>query len=467
MARSLEKLQKQYNASSKKKFVPMGRGPGPMGRGPMNRGRMAGGKPKEMKVTVGRILSYIGKYKFLMIFVFFFMLLNTVTSLVGGYMTRPIINRLTVYAGGTVDDSSGGAIYNSLDSLVGWFKVKFSSFIQIIVGDGYNARVSELLSYIAAALIILAIIYAMTILTTYLQARIMMLISQSAIEKIRGDLFLKLQKLPVKYFDNHPTGEIMSRFVNDVDSLDNMLNNSLTSIVSGVVSLIGTFVFMVTTNIYLTLITVLFIPIFAIGGAAIAKRSRKYYGAQQAALGATNGYIEEIVTGQKVVKVFNHEDDCVEEFTALSEDLRDKQFKSQFFGGIMGPIMGNTSQISYAVTIGVGGALMCFGRLDPGALTVFAGYSKQFSMPINNLSMQASNIFSALAGAERVFAIMDEAPELPDAPDASDMDGMCGDVIFENVTFGYNPDRVILKNLTLYNISHFKSFILCQNDKER
>ena len=454
MARSLEKLQKQYNASSKKKFVPnmggpMGRGPGPMGRGPMNRGKM-GGKPKEFKATVGRILSYIGKYKFLMIFVFFFMLLNTVTSLVGGYMTRPIINRLTVYAGGTVDDSSGGAIYNSLDSLVEWFKIKFSSFIQIIVGDGYNARVSELLSYIAAALIILAIIYAMTILTTYLQARIMMLISQSAIEKIRSDLFLKLQKLPVKYFDNHPTGEIMSRFVNDVDSLDNMLNNSLTSIVSGVVSLIGTFVFMVTTNIYLTLITVLFIPIFAIGGAAIAKRSRKYYGAQQAALGATNGYIEEIVTGQKVVKVFNHEDDCVEEFTALSEDLRDKQFKSQFFGGIMGPIMGNTSQISYAVTIGVGGALMCYGKLDPGALTVFAGYSKQFSMPINNLSMQASNIFSALAGAERVFAIMDEMPEPIDSEGASDMADMRGDVTFENVTFGYNPDRVILKNLTLY-----------------
>ena len=456
MARSLEKLQKQYNASSKAKFVPSMGGPmgrGPMGRGPGGpggpRGRGMGGKPKDAKVAVGRILSYIGKYKFLMIFVFFFMLLNTVTALVGGYMTRPIINRLTVYAGGKIDESSGGAIYDSLDSIIEWFKIKFSSFIQLIVTDS-DPRVNELLSYIAAALIILAIIYATTIITTYLQARIMMVISQNAIEKIRNELFLKLQKLPVKYFDNHPTGEIMSRFVNDVDSLDNMLNNSLTSIVSGVVSLIGTFVFMVTTNILLTLVTVIFIPVFALGGAAIAKRSGKYYGAQQAALGATNGYIEEIVTGQKVVKVFNHEDDCTQEFTALSEDLRDKQFKSQFFGGIMGPIMGNTSQISYAVTIGVGGALMCFGRLDPGALTVFAGYSKQFSMPINNLSMQASNIFSALAGAERVFAIMDEAPELPDAPNASDMDGMCGDVIFENVTFGYNPDRVILKNLTLY-----------------
>lgn len=455
MARSLEKLQKQYNSSSKVKFAPggmgMGRGPGPMGRGPGARGRGMGGKPKNAKAAIGRILSYIGKYKFLMILVFLFMLLNTASSLIAGYVTRPIVNRLTVYAGGKIDESSTNSfIYQALDSSIGWFEDKFSSFISVIVGDGYNPVVSAVLSYVAAALIILVIVYVIGILTTYFQARIMMVISQNAIEKIRNDLFVKLQKLPVRYFDNHPTGEIMSRFTNDVDALDNMLNNSLTSIVSGVVTLIGTFVFMITTNIYLTLVTVIFIPIFTFGGAAIAKRSRKFYSAQQAALGATNGYIEEIVTGQKVVKVFNHEDECVEEFTSLSEDLRDKQFKSQFYGGIMGPIMGNTSQISYAVTIGLGGVLMCKNILDPGALAVFAQYSKQFSMPINNLSMQASNIFSALAGAERVFAIMDEMPEIPDADDAKTMDGLSGDVTFENVTFGYNPDRVILKNLTLY-----------------
>lgn len=451
MARSLEKLQKQYNSSNSHK-IQRGMG-GPMGgprRGPgAMRGK--GGKPKDLKGTVGRILSYIGKYKFLMIFVFLFMLINTCTSLVGGYMTRPIINRLTVYAGGTVDPSATeGAIYNTIDTMVGAFENRFSSVISHIVGDSYNETVSAVLSYIAAALIILAFVYAISIITTYLQSRIMLSISQNAIEKIRNDLFFKLQKLPVRYFDNHPTGEIMSRFTNDVDSLDNMLNNSLTSIVSGVISLIGTFVFMITTNLLLTLITILFIPIFTFGGAAIAKRSRKHYSAQQAALGAANGYIEEIVTGQKVVKVFNHESDCVEEFTSLSEDLRDKQFRSQFFGGIMGPIMSNTSQISYAVTIGVGGVLMCNGMLDPGAMSVFAGYSKQFSMPINNLSQQASNIFSALAGAERVFEIMDTPPEMPDSVNADSMEGMRGDVAFKNVTFGYNPDKIILKDLTLY-----------------
>jgi ATP-binding cassette subfamily B protein len=259
-----------------------------------------------------------------------------------------------------------------------------------------------------------------------------------------------MQKLPVRYFDTHPTGEIMSRFTNDVDNIDVMLNYSLTSIVSGFVSLIGTLVFMITTNIWLTLITIVFCPIFLFGGAAIAKASRKYYAGQQAALGAANGYIEETVTGQKVIKVFNHEEICADEFQTLNEDLRDKQMKAQFYGGIMGPVMHNTSMISYAVTIGVGGLLMCQGKLDPGALSIFAGYSKQFSMPINNLSQQTATIFSALAGAERVFAIMDEAPEKEDAPDALSPEHIKGDVVFENVTFGYNPDKVILKNLTLY-----------------
>jgi ATP-binding cassette subfamily B protein len=207
---------------------------------------------------------------------------------------------------------------------------------------------------------------------------------------------------------------------------------------------------MITTNIWLTLITIVFVPIFAIGGAKIAGASRKHYSAQQAALGAANGYVEETVTGQKVVKVFNHENTCCEEFETLNEDLRDKQLRAQFFGGLMGPIMHNTSMISYSVTIGVGGILMVAGKLDPGALQLFAQYSKQFSMPINNISQQTTAIFSALAGAERVFAVMDEAPETPDASDAIDMPDMKGDVVFENVTFGYNPDKVILKNISLY-----------------
>ncbi|MBE6583487.1 MAG: ABC transporter ATP-binding protein [Ruminococcaceae bacterium] len=423
------------------------RGGGPRGGGP----RGMGGKPKDVKKTIGRLLGYVGKYKVLLFVVLIFMMINTVMSLVGGYMTRPIINRLSAYVGLEVDaETINTPIYIMLDSAIESVKNAATGFIAGIVGDSYNPVATEVLFYIMATIMILVVIYLFTILTNYLQARVMMTISQNSVEKIRNDLFNKLQKLPVRYFDTHPTGEVMSRFTNDVDNIDVMLNNSLTSIVSGVISLVGTFVFMITTNIWLTVITIVFVPFFAIVGAKIAGASRKYYSGQQAALGAANGYIEETVTGQKVVKVFNHENTCCDEFETLNEDLRDKQMKAQFYGGIMGPIMHNTSMISYSVTIGVGGILMVAGKLDPGALQLFAQYSKQFSMPINNISQQTSSIFSALAGAERVFAVMDEEPETLDADDSLKMKDVKGEVIFKDVTFGYNPDKVILKNLSLY-----------------
>ena len=453
MARSLQELQKQYNSAARPGADMGGKrpGPGPGPRGPMQRG-MAGGKPKDMKKTVGRLLSYVGKDKALLLVVLFFMLLNTVTSLIGGYMTRPIINRLTEYATGvpTSASTTSSPIYKFMDGVILGIKDSTCNLLSPLIGDSFDEAQTAVLIYIGSALIILACIYLMTIFTHYLQARIMLTISQSSVEKIRNDLFQKLQGLPVRYFDTRPTGEVMSRFTNDIDNIDVMLNNSLTSMVSGVVSLIGTFVFMITTSVWLTLVTVFFIPIFMFGGAKIAKMSRKFYKGQQAALGAANGYIEETVTGQKVVKVFNHEGQAIEEFETLSADLRDKQFKAQFYGGIMGPIMGNTSQISYAVTIGLGGVLMVNGMLDPGALTVFAGYSKQFSMPINNISQQMATIFSALAGAERVFAVMDEAPETPDSETVKPMPNIKGDVVFDNVTFGYDPDKIVLKNISLY-----------------
>ena len=450
MARSLQELQKQYHSSSKP-AGPGGHG-GPRGGGPRGKGPAGmGGKPKNTKKTIGRLLKYVGKYKILLFVVLFFMMLNTVFSLIGGYLTRPIVNKLSLYAELEVDlESLNTPIYKALDSFIESVKNGATGFISSIVGDSYNDDVASVMFYIFATIMILVCIYLFTILTSYLQSRVMLAISQNSVEKIRNDLFVKLQKLPVRYFDAHPTGEIMSRFTNDVDNIDVMFNNSLTSIVSGVISLLGTLVFMITTNIWLTLITVVFVPFFAIGGAKIAGASRKYYSAQQAALGAANGYVEETVTGQKVVKVFNHEKVCCEEFETLNEDLRDKQLKAQFIGGLMGPIMHNTSMISYSVTIGVGGVLMVFGKLDPGALQLFAQYSKQFSMPINNISQQTASIFSALAGAERVFAVMDEMPEAPDAEGAVDMPDMKGDVVFENVTFGYNPDKVILKNISLY-----------------
>ena len=447
MARTLSELQKQYHSSAKPGKPMGGPGGGPRGRGPQG----PGGKPKNMKKTVGRLLSYVGKYRILLVLVLVFMMLNTVMSLIGGYMTRPIINRLWAYVGEVGDSKSlNTPIYKALDGMIEAVKNAATGLIERIVGDGYNDTAASVMFYILATIFILVFIYLFGIATNYMQARVMMTVSQNSIEMIRNDLFTRLQRLPVRYFDQHPTGEVMSRFTNDIDNIDVMFNNSLTGIVSGVISLTGTLVFMITTNIWLTLITLVFVPFFIFGGARIAKASRKFYSGQQAALGAANGYIEETVSGQKVVKVFNHEGECCEEFETLNEDLRSKQMKAQFFGGIMGPIMHNTSMISYSVTIGVGGMLMVLGRLDPGALQLFSQYSKQFSMPINNISQQTSTIFSALAGAERVFAVMDEIPEPPDPENVKSMPDMKGEVVFEDVTFGYDPDKIILKNISLY-----------------
>ncbi|MBQ8529114.1 MAG: ABC transporter ATP-binding protein [Clostridia bacterium] len=435
MARTLEQLRQQYNSVSHGTSL---RGGGP-GRGP---GPRAKGKPKNAGKTVARLLSYVGKYKGRLILVFLCMILTTLSSLCGGYLIAPIINRITLAVDPTAP-LKPSAIADLADGIIESFVS--TPFISSLMSN----TAAEVSLYVLGALIILGCVYLISAGGSYIQARLMLSVSQNSIQAIRDDLFKKLQTLPVRYFDSHPTGEIMSRFTNDVDNIDVMLNNSLTSIVSGVISLVGTFIFMLTTNIWLTLITVLFVPLLVYAVGVIGRNSSKYYGAQQAALGAVNGYIEETISGQKVIKVFNHEDECVEEMELINEDLRNKQEKAQFWGGVTGPIMHNISLISYAITLGVGGVLICTTGFTPGELTVFANYSKQFSMPINQLSMQVSTLFAALAGAERVFKVMDEIPEEPDAQDATE-DKITGHVIMENVSFGYVPEKTVLKNISLY-----------------
>lgn len=403
--RTLEDLQSRYSFSGK---APQGKGPGGPGRGPgrgpMGRGGM-GGKPKNAGKTIGRLLSYLAPYKYRLIFVLLFMIIRTGALLAGSYMLRPIINN-----------------YIAVGKYEGFFY----------------------------ALLVLAVVYFSGSLATYAQNKIMLHVTQGAIEKLRNDLFTKLERLPVRYFDSNTTGDIMSRFTNDVDNVSTMLDNSIISTISGSIQLIGTVAMMVYTNIWLTLITVAFLPLFLFGGRFIAGKSRKYYSSQQAALGAVNGYIEETVAGQKVIKVFNHEEICEDEFELLNQDLRQKQMNAQFFGGIMGPVMGNVSKMSYAFTAGIGGVLCALGKFDVGGLTIFVDYSARFSMPINELSQQVTAIFSALAGAERVFAVMDAEPEPADVAGSVDMTDMKGRVEFKNVTFGYVPEKTILKDISLY-----------------
>ena len=404
--RTLERLQQRYNSSAAagagaQNAMPK-RHHGP-GKG------MAMGKPKDAGKTIGRIFSYIGKFWPRLIVVGLCLLLSTAATMIAGYLLRPILNMI---ADGSIPAAE---------------------------------RVSSLLSM----LIVLLIVYMVGVLATFLQYRLMVGVSRSALERIRHDLFEKLQKLPVRYFDTHNNGEIMSRFTNDVDNIGQMLDNSVISMISGAATLVGTLAMMIYTNIYLTLITVVFLPLFLKGSMFIMKRSRRFYSAQQAALGAVNGYIEETVAGQKVVKVFNHEGVCEEEFGRLNDDLREKQAKALFFGGIMGPVMGNISKVSYSLTAGIGGVLCVLGRFDVGGLAIFVNYASQFARPINELSQQVSTVFSALAGAERVFQVMDEAPEEPDAENAVDP-VIEGHVVLDDVSFGYVPEKTVLKHISLY-----------------
>ncbi len=431
-ARNLEELQKRYASLGK---TGGGRGPGGPG-GPGGRrggpGTRAKGKPKDSRATVRRLAGYIAAYRFRLIIVLLCMLCSTLTSLAGGYLLRDVYNALDKDAIITAENN-----------------ILLNLLIPDAVARGQLTD-SERFWCLGIIIMVLAGIYAVGIVSTYLQGRLMMTVSQNAVEKLRNDLFKRLQRLPVRYFDSHPTGELMSRFTNDVDAIDMMINSTVTSFISGAISLVGTLAMMLYTNWILTLITLAFVPLYLFGGGLIGKKSAKYHTAQQAALGAVNGYIEETVTGSKVVKVFNHEEVCIEEFEALNNDMRNKQFKANFYGGVMGPVMHNLSNLAFAVTAGVGGLLCLFAGFDVGGLAIFCTYSRQFSFPINNVSMQMSTIFSALAGAERVFAVMDEAPETADRPDAVRMDAVKGEVVLDDVSFGYLPGQTILKHVSLY-----------------
>ena len=309
-----------------------------------------------------------------------------------------------------------------------------------------------------AGLALMAVVYVLGVGATYLQGRIMISVSQGTLKRIREHLFRKVQKLHVRYFATNPTGDIMSRFTNDVDIIGEMLNSTLVQIFSGTITLIGTLALMLYTNWVLAVVTIVVSPIIAKIGTAIAGKSRKYFMKQQTDLGKVNGYIEETVTGQKVVKVFNYEKNVVNEFSELNQSLRNSQVKAQFISGIMGPCMNAMSQVNYTLTACVGsiiafasrwGGGVPFSALDIGGLTVFVNYSRQFSRPINELAQQVTNIMSALAGAERVFNVMDETEEIDDGKKLV-LDKVHGDVLVEGVTFGYNPDKTILKDVSVF-----------------
>ena len=325
-------------------------------------------KPKDMKKTIRRLLTYLARHKLALVGVFLCLLVSVGSNLGGSYLLRPIINNF-IYSGGR--DFAGLAL--SLLQLLG--------------------------------------IYAVGAAASYAQSAAMVRLAQRGVNKLRRDLFDKLQALPLSYFDRHPHGELMSRFTNDADNVQTALEQSLVSLISSALMFVGLVVIMLATNPLLFLITVVVLALTLFLFSRLGGKSRNYYRQQQATLGDMNGNIQEMIEGLRVVKAFTHERAAKEEFQLRNTAYRDAATRANFYSTAIMPVSNNLMNISYALTAAFGGLMSILTGFDLGGLVIYLNYSKQIGQPLNQISMQLTNVLSALAGAERMFEVMDTAPE--------------------------------------------------------
>ena len=419
-------------------------------------GKVPGGpKPKNMKKTIGTLLKYVGKHKGLLFLVMILVVMNSVAMVSGSYFLKPLVNNY------------------------------------ILPGD---------FAGLAKMLVLLGSIFLIGAGAAYGYARIMVHISQKTISEIRTDLFNKMQSLPLKYFDRNTHGDLMSLYTNDIDNINEALNNSFTNIMASGLTFIGTIIMMIVLSPVMCIITATFLGLMIFLVKKVGAKSGYYFGMQQKNIGKLNGYVEEMIEGQKVIKVFCHEEKAIEDFKKHNEELRKASTGAQTFAGFMMPMLGNLSHINYAVTCCAGGLLTIAGMFDIGSLVSYLQYTKQVSNPIAQVSQQVNMILAALAGAERIFAALDEEEEvdngqvtlarvkidangnleeseeytrhwawkIPVNEVAADIDGslksiyrttmangfelreLTGDVRFKGVVFGYNEEKTVLKDISLF-----------------
>ena len=405
-----ERLAEKYGSSkvqgSNKKEMNV------MGRGNRDRAMSVKGKPKNLKATIVRMMKYLSHEKGYLSVAIICAVVCTVSTLAASYMLRPIMNHFLYY------EEADKNIAGRLEGLAFWMGI-------------------------------LAIVYAVSVVTQWLQQRLMLAVSQRSLKRMRTELYEHLQTLPIRYYDTHPVGDIMSRFTNDIDTIGEMLNTTLMQIISGSITIVGTIFLMMYTSPILGSITLIMTPILTWASKIIIQKGRGAYVKQQQNLGMLNGFAEEMITGQKVVKVFNREGIAREEFDYLNDRLCEAQIKAQFRAGIMGPITHQLCNLSFALTACVGGILVVTRGFDIGGLTISVDYTRRFNRPINEISMQMNTVFAALAGAERVFEVLDEMPEKPDT-DTAAMEKIEGHVILDRVHFGYEPGVPVLHDISLY-----------------
>ncbi|HVU54629.1 MAG TPA: ABC transporter ATP-binding protein [Puia sp.] len=371
---------------------------------PGRRSNLSSERPRNTRKVIGRLWHYISRQRSLSALVLMLLLINTAATLAGSYLLRPIINDYIIP--------------------------------------------KDIPGLIRMSLLLLAI-YLAGSLSAIWESRLMILIAQRAVSGIREEVFSRLQSLPLSFFDTHNHGELMSRFTNDMDNVSDALNTSITQLLTSSLTLIGIFTMMLYISPLLTLVTLVIVPTMLLVARQIIKKSKVFFRSQQAALGAMNGYAEEMITGQKVMQLFSHEEIALQEFGKINDDLRDAGTKAQLYSGVMMPVIQNLNTINFAVTAAVGGVLAVAKGFDLGGLAAFLQYSRQFGRPVNEISSEYNTLQAALAGAERVFSILDELPEAADAPDARVAGRSDGNVVFDHVSFGYDSSKLVLKNISL------------------
>jgi ATP-binding cassette subfamily B protein len=293
-------------------------------------------------------------------------------------------------------------------------------------------------------------VYLLASAFAYGQAYLMASVAQRTVRDIRSDLFNHLQTLPLRYFDRHPHGELMSRLSNDVENISLVLNESITQMISSVLSLIGVTIAMFLINVRLAVVSLITLPVMAVITQYVAKHTLRGFRAQQQQLGILNGHIEETVAGQRVIKAYGREQTVIDKFDQTNADLRKASTRAQIFAGLLGPLSNLVNNLGFAIVAGAGGWMAVRGLATVGTIASFVSYARQFTRPLNQIANLYNTIQSALAGAERVFEVMDEGTELVDDPNALRLDGIQGKVRFNEVCFGYEKDVPVLKNVSLH-----------------
>jgi len=285
---------------------------------------------------------------------------------------------------------------------------------------------------------------------TYIQTYLMAAVAQRTVRTLRAELFKQLQSLPLRYFDQHPHGELMSRITNDIENVSNVLNESVTQLISSVLSILGVAIVMFLINIPLAIVSLIILPLMAVISRWVAKHTRIGFQRQQEQLGAINGMIEETVTGQRVVIAYGQEKALISQFDDLNFKLRTASTRAQIFAGLMGPLTNFVNNVGFAIVAGAGGWMAVQGTASVGTIAAFVSYSRQFTMPLNQIANLYNTIQSAIAGAERVFEVIDESSEIEDPPEALPLESVQGQVIFNSVSFGYLKEVPVLKKVSLH-----------------